>query len=92
MRTKRRTFGKLRYLVLLALISGQQTTNQLSIKTGINWRTIEVHLTFLMGKGLVAEVLKSQYVRIFKLTNEGERYATGLEIAKSQIMQEVILS
>ena len=72
---KKRTFSELRSLLLIALLGGQHTTNQLSIRSGINWRTVEAHLMFLIGKGLVTEVLKSDYVRIFKLTFHGEELA-----------------
>ena len=75
---KKRTFRELRYIILLALLSGQQTTNQISIKTGINWRTVESHLTFLVGKGLVSEIFKSEYVRIFKITEAGEKHTNNL--------------
>lgn len=75
---KKRTFRELRYIIQLALLPGQQTTNQISIRTGINWRTVESHLTFLVGKGLVSEVFKSEYVRIFKLTEAGEKRANNL--------------
>ena len=75
MNGKKRTFSELRHIILMVLLSGQQTTNQLSIKTEINWRTVEAHLTFLIGKGLVTEVLKSEYVRIFKLTDAGQQHA-----------------
>ena len=75
MNGRKRTFSELRNLILMVLLSGQQTTNQVSIKTGINWRTVEAHLTFLIGKGLVTEVLKSEYVRIFKLTDAGQQHA-----------------
>ena len=78
MNGKKRTFSELRHIILVMLLSGQQTTNQLSIKTGINWRTVEAHLTFLIGKGLVTEVLKSEYVRIFRLTDAGMQHASGL--------------
>ena len=75
---KKRTFRELRFIILLTLLSGQQTTNQISIRTSINWRTVESHLTFLVGKGLVNEVFKSEYVRIFKLTEQGENHANSL--------------
>ncbi len=74
----RRTFKELRQAILIALLSGQQTTNEISINAGINWRTAEAHLTFLASKGFVAEVLKSEYVRIFKLTPVGEEHARFL--------------
>ncbi len=78
MNGKKRTFSELRHIILIALLSGQQTTNQVSIRTGINWRTVEAHLTFLIGKGYVTEVLKSEYVRIFKLTEKGILHANSL--------------
>lgn len=77
---RKRTFSELRRIILTALISGQQTTNQLSLRSGINWRTVEAHLTFLIGKGFVSEVLKSEYVRIFKLTDAGIAHAQNLEL------------
>ena len=78
MNARKRTFKELRHIILIGLLSGQQTTNQISIKTGINWRTAEAHLTFLIGKGFVAEVIKLKYVRIFKLTPIGEEHARFL--------------
>ncbi|MEK6837298.1 MAG: hypothetical protein AABX69_01485 [Nanoarchaeota archaeon] len=78
MNGRKRTFGELRHIILTALLSGQQTTNQISVRTGINWRTVEAHLTHLIGKGFVTEVLKSEYVRIFKLSDAGLQHASGL--------------
>lgn len=74
----RRTFRELRQAILIALLSGQQTTNRISTGTGINWRTAEAHLSFLVSKGFVSEILKLKYVRIFKLTPVGEEHAKFL--------------
>ena len=92
MNGRKRTFSELRKLILVTLLSGsQQTTNQISLNTGINWKTVEAHLTFLIGKGLVTEVLKSEYVRIFALTDEGRRHASTLNgIGPEQELREVI--
>ena len=87
---RKRTFTELRHIILAALFSGQQTTNQLSIKTGINWRTVEAHLTFLIGKGLVTEVLKSEYVRIFALSKDGKAAANPLPRPQQRKKEEVI--
>ena len=73
---------------MIILLSGQLTTNQLSIKTGINWRTVEAHLTFLIGKSLVAEIFKSEYVRIFKLTPIGEEHAKFLLRTNHAVSQQ----
>lgn len=74
----RRTFRELRQVILIALLSGQQTTSGISTGTGINWRTAEAHLSFLVSKGFVSEILKLKYVRIFKLTPVGEEHAKFL--------------
>ena len=74
----RRTFSELRKHLLLELSLGHLTTNQLSIKTGINWRTVEAHLDFLIGEGDVAEIVSSRYVRIFKLTEQGMKTVKSL--------------
>lgn len=81
---RKRTFTELRHIIIAALLQGQQTTNQLSIKTEINWRTVEAHLTFLIGKGLVSEILKSEYVRIFILTEEGKLRANSLQLLQQK--------
>ncbi|MBI2144648.1 hypothetical protein HYU17_05915 [Candidatus Woesearchaeota archaeon] len=86
---KKRTFSELRHIILTVLLPCQQTTNQISVMTGINWRTVEAHLTFLIGKGLVVEVLKSEYVRIFKLTEEGRAAANSLYQPLQQEMQQL---
>ena len=58
----------------MSLASGQKTINQISNETGINWRTAESHLTYLLGKSLVREAFSSSYVRIFELTAFGKDY------------------
>jgi predicted transcriptional regulator len=67
----RRTYSELRASILYHLLSGQKTINQLALKTDINWRTVELHLTYLCGRNLCQEVLSSKYVRIFAITDEG---------------------
>ena len=67
----KRTFDEIRYLILSTLIDGKRTINDISNKTQINWKTVENHLTWLTGRGLVKEVFSSAYVRIFELTDTG---------------------
>ena len=40
----------------------------------VNWKTVENHLTYLVGRRLVHEVFSSKYVRIFEITEFGQRY------------------
>ena len=70
----KRRFIDLRSSILLSLASGQKTINQMSVETQINWRTVERHLTYLIGKGWAREVFSSAYVRIFELTAFGSDY------------------
>ena len=70
MATKRR-FGDLRLLILKALEPGQKTVNQLSKESGINWRTVDNHIVHLIGRGYVAPVFTSPYVKIYQITDAG---------------------
>ena len=70
----KRTFVDIRNSILLSLASGQKTINQISSETEINWRTVDNHLVYLMGKLLVREAFTSSYVRIFELTAFGKDY------------------
>ena len=72
--TIKRTFSGIRNSILLCLASGQKTINQISNETGINWKTVERHLIYLIGKGWVREAFSSAYVRIFELTAFGKDY------------------
>ncbi|MBI2148448.1 PAS domain S-box protein [Candidatus Woesearchaeota archaeon] len=73
-RESKRTFNVIRDLILLTVGNEKKTINQISTDSGINWRTVEKHLTFLIGKKLVIEIFSSEYVRIFELTNNGKSY------------------
>ena len=72
--TIKRSFIKIRNSILLILASGQKTINQISNETQINWKTVERHLIYLIGKGWVREAFSSAYVRIFELTAFGKDY------------------
>lgn len=88
----KRTFDDLRKSILTCLASGQNTINQISFKTKINWKTVELHLTYLVGKGLVNKVFSSQYVRILELSEQGKEYvkSLGIELTENNNQKEVI--
>ncbi len=75
----KRTFDVIRDLILVTLNTNKKTINQISNESGINWRTVEKHLTFLIGKKLVNEVFSSEYVRILELTQPGIIYINKLK-------------
>ncbi len=79
LREQKRTFVEIREKVILTLSTGRMTINQLATNADINWRTVEKHLTFLIGKRCVAEIFSSEYVRIFELTQQGLAYAEELK-------------
>lgn len=78
-REQKRTFEEIRKLILLTLSKGKKTINQIANDSGINWRTVEKHLTYLIGKKFVDEIFSSEYVRIFELTNNGKALAEKIK-------------
>lgn len=86
---KKRTFDELRVSILGCLLEGQQSTNQVANYAGINWKTVENHLTYLLGRALVKEVYKSEYVRIFDITDEGKEYLTKLSKESYKIVEGI---
>jgi predicted transcriptional regulator len=68
----KRGFKEIRSCILLSLSKGQKTVNQISNDMLINWKTVDNHLIFLLGKRLVKEVFVSSYVKIYELTAFGK--------------------
>ncbi len=87
----KRTFIKIRNSILLSLASGQKTINQISGETQINWKTVERHLVYLVGKGWVREAFSSTYVRIFELTAFGKDYLRRNMSKKLQISDNKLI-
>lgn len=88
----KRKFIDIRNSILLSLAPGQKTINQISSETDINWKTVERHLVYLIGKGLVREAFTSAYVRIFELTAFGKDYlrknvSKGIHISDNKIIR-----
>ncbi len=75
----KRTFVEIRDIIFVTLDEGRKTINQISNESGVNWRTVEKHLTYLIGKRYVSEVFSSEYVRIFELTALGLEYLSEIK-------------
>jgi predicted ArsR family transcriptional regulator len=71
---KKRKFIELRELILSSLSKGRKTVNQLAQETGINWKTVDNHLVYLVGRGMASVVYSSPYVKIFELSEDGKKY------------------
>jgi len=67
----KRAYYEIRHILLNSLKFGQKTLNELSRDSGVNWKTCDNHLVWLVGMGWVEEVFSSKYVRIFKITEKG---------------------
>lgn len=67
MRRKKRTFKVLRREILKELRKGERTVNQIAKATGIEWRSVDRQLIYLIGTGQVTPVLQTSYVKIYKL-------------------------
>jgi len=69
---KKRRFKELRYLILYLLKNKKEfTLNQIARSAKINWKTVDNHITYLIGRGLVKEIFNSPYVRIVQITERG---------------------
>ena len=62
---ERRTNHELRNRIL-ARIKGAMSIYEIAQAACINWRTTELHLNYLKGRGLVAEVFTHKHLRIFE--------------------------
>ncbi len=87
----KRTFIEIRNSIFLSLASGQKTINQISNETRINWKTVERHLIYLLGRGWVREAFSSSYVRIFELTAFGKDYLRKNVSKKVRISNKKII-
>ena len=87
----KRTFIEIRRSILLSLASGQKTINQISVESQINWKTVENHLIYLIGRGWVREVFHSPYARILELTAFGKDYFRKNVSTKVKISDEKIV-
>ncbi|MBI3035255.1 ArsR family transcriptional regulator [Candidatus Woesearchaeota archaeon] len=87
----KRTFIEIRNSILLSLASGQKSINQISSEAGINWKTVERHLVYLIGRGWAREVFSSAFVRVFELTAFGKDYIRKNVSKKVQISDYKII-
>ena len=55
------------------------TINFIATESGVNWRTVEKHLTYLIGKKMVSELFSSEYVRIFELSELGKTHVEEIK-------------
>lgn len=71
-RKKKRTFEELRKEILKELKKGERTVNEIAKATGIEWRSVDKQLIYLTGLGKVEPVLRTKYVKIYKLAEGGK--------------------
>ncbi len=86
-REQKRTFVDIRKLIIISLEKSKKTINQIALDSGVNWKTVEKHLTYMIGKRLVNEVFSSEYVRVFELTEQGK---ACFEIIKKESRDRIV--
>jgi len=84
---EKRTFEIIRLLILHSLQNGQRTLNQLSNDTDINWKTVDNHIIYLLGRGFVTEVYFSKYVKIVEITEKGTAFLKEKNIIKPEVLK-----
>jgi len=69
---KKKTFKRIREIILKDFNRGERTVNQIAESTKLTWRTVDNHLIYLIGTGKIEPVFVSKYVKIFKLREVGK--------------------
>lgn len=81
----KRLFCVIRARILQSLAAGPLSVNQIATKTGINWKTVDRHIIYLLGKGWTQEVYFCKYVKIVQLTEKGKQLV--IETAEKEKQQ-----
>ena len=84
----KRTFEHIRLCIIFTLYSKEKTINTISTETGINWKTVESHLVYLLGKKFVEDVYSSEYARIFRLSDRGKEFADNYMNTITKVLAE----
>lgn len=73
-RRVRKTFKKIRDIILSSFKNKPRTAFEISQLTGIYWPTVKSHLIYLKGTDLIEEAFRHKRIKIFKLTKEGREH------------------
>lgn len=84
---KKRKFAQIRDSILFQLSFGKKTVNQIASEIGANWKTVDIHLMYLIGRGMVIEVFKSDYARIYDLSEEGKKYVAIINPSLAEVVE-----
>ncbi len=76
-RIPKRKFTDIRAMILKNLSKGKKTVNQTAQEAGINWKTVDNHIIWLLGKGFITEVFSSPYVKIYEINEKGKAHLKG---------------
>ncbi|RJQ19967.1 hypothetical protein C4580_04755 [Candidatus Woesearchaeota archaeon] len=76
-RKHRKTYREIRQLILDAFDSGERTVNDIAQTTGLTWRTVNLHLIYLLGTQKIEPVFISSYVKIYRKKTEPAKTISG---------------
>ena len=71
--TGKRRFKELQFLILKSLKNNPLTINEISERSGVNWNSTSHQLILLKGHEYVKEIFRHKRLRLFEITDEGER-------------------
>lgn len=76
---QRSTYLEIRQKIVDGFSGGERTVNQIAKSTGLTWRTVDLHLIWLTGKGIVEPVFLSEYVKIYRKRESvsGKQYSAN---------------
>ncbi|MBS3148482.1 ArsR family transcriptional regulator [Candidatus Woesearchaeota archaeon] len=69
---QRSTYQEIRQKIIDEFSRGERTVNQIAKSTGLTWRTVDLHLIWLTGKGAIEPVFLSEYVKIYRKKEHAE--------------------
>ncbi|MBI4143945.1 ArsR family transcriptional regulator [Candidatus Woesearchaeota archaeon] len=84
MADERKTYLIIRLFILQSLLQKEKSVNNIAHDTGINWRTVDKHLDYLLEQGLVSKFYFAEQLKIYSITELG-RHAIS-----RQTLQEVL--
>ncbi|MEM4282693.1 MAG: ArsR family transcriptional regulator [Candidatus Woesearchaeota archaeon] len=70
----KRTFHEIRDIILYNLANGKKTAHQISTETGIGWKTVNNHLTYLIGIGMIKVIFSNNHMKVVELSEQGRAY------------------
>lgn len=80
----RKTYLIIRLFILQSLLQKEKSVNNIAYDTGINWRTADKHLDYLLEQGFVSKFYFAEQLKIYAITDLGK------QVISQPVLQEVL--